>query len=85
MGSSRSLNTRRHDEFCERYAYLCLRINEGVCAVYHVGMLRVCATLHSEDRSMRFFVGFLCGIGFVVFAGQIMQGVSRITGCGIGV
>ena len=50
-----------------------------------VGMLRVRVVLHSEVGSMRFFVGFLCGIGFLVFAGQIMQGISRVTGCGIGV
>ena len=34
---------------------------------------------------MRFFVGFLCGIGFVVFSVQIMNGIERITGCNIGV
>ncbi len=35
---------------------------------------------------MRFFVGFLCGIGFVVFAVQIVNGIERLTGsCGIGV
>ena len=34
---------------------------------------------------MRFFVGFLCGIGFAVFAVQIIKGIERIIGCGIGV